>query len=345
MAVKLGRFEMPDRLIKDEKTATENYAKFIAEPFEAGYAHTLGNALRRVLLSSLEGAAITAVKIDGVPHEFTTMDNVLEDVAEIILNLKGVLLTSHKRETRTLELSAKKKGPVTAAAIKSDGVVDILNPEHHLFTITKDRAVHMEITVDIGRGYSPAEENKKGEQPIGVIAMDAVFNPVRNVKYYVESTRVGQQLNYDRLVLEIKTDGRLVPDEALKQASAVLREHLNIFVDYDENYVEFEQKKEKKADEQQDLAKLLNMSINEIELSVRAANCIASANIKTIGDLVSKTEAEMLKYRNFGKKSLNEIKTIIENMGLSLGMEVGDFAVEKKIIEDEEEDEEENSED
>ena len=325
MAVKLGRFEMPSRLTKDEKTATDNYAKFIAEPFEVGYAHTLGNALRRVLLSSLEGAAITAIKIDAVPHEFSTMENVEEDVSEIILNLKGVLLVSNKRETRKLELKAKKKGPVTAADIKTDGVVEVLNPDQHLFTITKERAVHMDITVDIGRGYAPAEENKKEEQPIGVIALDAVFNPVRKVKYYVESTRIGQQLNYDRLVLEVTTDGRLVPDEALKQASAVLREHLAIFVDYDESYVEFEQKEEQQEDEQQDLAKLLQMSINEIELSVRAANCIASANITTIGDLVSRSEAEMLKYRNFGKKSLNEIKAIIESMGLSLGMDVGEF--------------------
>jgi DNA-directed RNA polymerase subunit alpha len=342
MAVKLGRFEMPNRLTKDEKTATDNYAKFIAEPFESGYAHTLGNALRRVLLSSLEGAGITAVKIDGVPHEFSTMDNVHEDVAEIILNLKGVLLVSNKREPRKLELKAKKKGPVTAADIKTDGVVEVLNPDHHLFTITKERAVRMEITVDIGRGYEPAEETKKEDQPIGVIVLDAVFNPVRKVKYYVESTRVGQQLNYDRLVLEVTTDGRLVPDEALKQASAVLREHLAIFVDYDESYIEFDEKEEAKEDEQQDLAKLLQMSINEIELSVRAANCIASANITTIGDLVSRSEAEMLKYRNFGKKSLNEIKAIIESMGLSLGMDVGDYMsdVESVAVEEEESSEE-----
>jgi DNA-directed RNA polymerase subunit alpha len=322
MAVKLGRFELPNRVVKDEKTATDTYAHFVAEPFEAGFGHTIGNSLRRVLLSSLEGAAITAVKIAGVQHEFSTIKGVTEDVAEIVLNLKKVLCVSHLRKTRTLSLDVKREGPVTAADIESDGTVTILNPKQHICTLTENRRLTMELDIGVGRGYKPSELLKGDDDPIGKITMDALFSPVRKVKYYTENTRVGQQMNYDRLVIEVWTDGRLTPDEALKQASAILRKHLDVFVDYDEAYVEFEAPKRERKDEEEELRRLLTMPITEIELSVRAANCIANAQIQTIGDLVQKTEADMLKYRNFGKKSLAEIKHILEGMGLSLGMKV-----------------------
>lgn len=322
MAVKLARFEMPKRVLKDEESATNTYGRFVAEPFEAGFGHTIGNSLRRVLLSSLEGAAITSVKIDGVQHEFSTISGILEDVSEIVLNLKKVLLVSHSRTPKVLELKVKRKGEIVAGDFQTDAAVEVLNPDQLICTATVEKKIRMEAGVAVGRGYVPLELNKLPEQPIGVIAMDSIFSPVRRVKYHVENTRVGQQMNYDRLVMEIWTDGRLTPDEALKQASAILRAHLGAFVDYDEKYVEFEAEEEKEEDAKAELRKLLETPIGEIELSVRAANCISAANIKTIGDLVQKTEVEMLKYRNFGKKSLNEIKSILEGMGLSLGMDL-----------------------
>jgi DNA-directed RNA polymerase subunit alpha len=334
MAVKLGRFELPNRVVKDEKTATDTYARFVAEPFEAGFGHTIGNSLRRVLLSSLEGAAITAVKIAGVQHEFSTIKGVAEDVAEIVLNLKKVLCVSHSRKARTLNLDVKREGPVTAADIESDGTVTILNPKQHICTLTENRRFTMELDIGIGRGYQPSELLKGEDDPIGKIAMDALFSPVRKVKYYTENTRVGQQMNYDRVVIDIWTDGRLTPDEALKQASAILRRHLDVFVQYDEHYVEFEAPKRERRDEEEEQRRLLLMPISEIELSVRAANCIANAQIKTIGDLVQKTEADMLKYRNFGKKSLAEIKSILEGMGLSLGMKVDHLLVRRDEAEE-----------
>jgi len=330
MAVKLAPFEMPKRVVKQEESATDTYAKFVAEPFEAGFGHTIGNSLRRVLLSSLEGAAITSVRIDGVQHEFSTISGILEDVSDIILNLKKVLLVSHSRTPKTLELNVKRKGEIVAGDFQTDAAVQILNPDRLICTATVEKKVSMQASVSIGRGYVPSELNKLPDQPIGVIAMDAVFSPVRRVKYYVENTRVGQQMNYDRLITEIWTDGRLTPDEALKQASAILRAHLGAFVNYDEHYVEFEAEQEKEQDAKARMRKLLETPISEIELSVRAANCIAAANIKTIGDLVQKTEAEMLKYRNFGKKSLAEIKGILERMGLSLAMDLTNIFGPKK---------------
>jgi DNA-directed RNA polymerase subunit alpha len=329
MAVKLARFEMPKRVIKEE-TATDTYGKFIAEPFEAGFGHTIGNSLRRVLLSSLEGAAITSVRIEGVQHEFSTIPGILEDVTEIVLNLKRVLLISHSRAPKTLELKVKRKGEIVAGDFKADAAVEILNPDQLVCTATTETKVNLEARVSVGRGYAPSEEIKSPDDAIGVIAMDAAFGPVRRVKYFVENTRVGQQMNYDRLIMEIWTDGRLTPDEALKQASAILRAHLGAFVDYDEEYLEFEAGEEEEEDAKAELRKILDTPLSEIELSVRAANCIASANIKTIGDLVQKTEAEMLKYRNFGKKSLNEIKSILEGMGLSLGMNLSETLAGRK---------------
>ena len=332
MVIRLGRFEMPRRLLKEEESATDTYSKFIAEPFERGYGYTIGNSLRRVLLSSLEGAAITSVKIGGVLHEFDTIDGMVEDVTELILNLKKVLLVSHSREEKTIELKVSKKGEVTAADISTDGTVEVVNPSHHIAQLNKVVNLNIEMEVAVGRGYRPSERNKEEEQPIGVIPIDSIFTPVKKVSYRVEDTRVGQISEYDKLILEIWTDGRISPEDALMRAAAVLREHLTVFVDYDKQpiKIEEEEKEVQEREEEEKLERLLRMSIKEIELSVRSSNCIEAANIKTIGDLVQKTEAEMLKYKNFGKKSLNEIKAILTGMGLSLGMRLPQAVGEKE---------------
>ena len=322
MSVKLGRFEMPSRLYREEETSTPTYAKFIAEPFERGYGYTVGNSLRRVLLSSLEGAAITAVKIEGCLHEYATITGIVEDVSDMILNLKKVLIKLHTRTPRTLYLKVNKEGEAKASDIQLDSNVEILNPDLHIATLNKKVNLQIEIQVGIGRGYCPAERNKQPNQPIGLIPIDSIFTPVKKVKYFVENTRVGQITDYDKLIVEIWTDGRITPEEALKQSSAIMQRHLDVFVDYDENYVEFERTEATQKSEEAKMEKLLATPISEIELSVRSANCINNANIKTIGDLVVKTEAEMLKFRNFGKKSLNEIKAILTSMGLSLGMKL-----------------------
>ncbi|MCX6356983.1 MAG: DNA-directed RNA polymerase subunit alpha [Candidatus Aureabacteria bacterium] len=324
MVIRLGKFELPKRLVMDESAATGTYAKFVAEPFERGYGHTLGNAIRRVLLSSLEGAAITTVKINGVLHEFDTMDGMVEDVTELILNLKRVLLVSHSREPKKIELKVDKKGEVTAADITTDGTVEVVNPAHHLAQLNKKVPLVIEMEVEVGRGYRQAESNKREGQPIGVIPLDSLFTPVTRVAYHVEDTRVGQISEYDKLILEVWTDGRIKPVDALMQAALILREHLSVFVDYDKHPLQIEEEAKEESDKQkeQEIERLLGMSINEIELSVRAANCINAANIKTIGDLVQKDEVEMLKFKNFGKKSLNEIKAILTGMGLSLGMQL-----------------------
>jgi DNA-directed RNA polymerase subunit alpha len=311
---------MPKRLIKDDQTATPTFAKFVAEPFETGYGHTIGNSLRRVLLSSLEGAAITSIKIDGAMHEFATIDGVVEDVTDIVLNLKKVLLKAHVREPQTLMVSAHKEGAVTAGDIKLNQNIELVNPDQIICTLDKKKKFEMELEVKVGRGFCPGDENKKPDQPIGVIAVDSLFSPVTRVRYAVESARVGQRTDYDRLILEVWTDGRISPDDALTQASAILQHHLDVFVGYDKNAIEFEQVEDKQDEEKGKLRKLLNMSVNEIELSVRAANCLNNANITTVGQLAMKTEAEMLKYRNFGKKSLNEIKDKLAALGLTLGM-------------------------
>ena len=328
MPVRLGRFEMPKRLTKEDSTATDTYAKFFAEPFETGYGHTIGNSLRRVLLSSLEGAAVTSIKIDGAMHEFATIDGVVEDVTDIVLNLKKVLFRCHSRDPQMLLLSVNKEGNVTAADIDCNQNVNCVNPKQHICTLDKKKKFEMELEVKVGRGFCPGDENKKTDQAIGVIAIDSLFSPVTRVKYSVESARVGQRTDYDRLLLEVWTDGRISPDDALTQASAILQHHLDVFVGYDKNAVEFEEVADKQDDEKAKLKKLLNMSVNEIELSVRAANCLNNANITTVGQLAMKSEAEMLKYRNFGKKSLNEIKEKLTALGLTLGMNIDPVLLE-----------------
>ncbi len=330
MPKRLGKFELPNKLTKVEEGATPTYAKFIAEPFEAGYGHTIGNSLRRVLLSSIEGAAISSIKIDGVNHEFQSIDNVVEDVTDIVLNLKKILIVSHKREPLSLLIKASKAGKVTAADIQADANITIINPDQLICTLDSKRSFEAEIEIKTGRGYCPGESNKKEEQAIGVIPIDSLFSPVRLVKYTVENTRVGQITDYDKLVLEVWTDGRITPDDALKQSASILKHHLDVFDRVSEEVFEFDSQQSEVSEEQNKLRKLLNMSVNEIELSVRAANCLNNANITTVGELAMKTEQEMLKYRNFGKKSLNEIKEKLEALGLSLGMKFDERLLENK---------------
>ena len=320
MPIRLSRIEMPQGVQKDESTATATYARFTAEPFEIGYARTIGNSLRRVLLSSIEGAAIATVKIAGVSHEFSTIQGCAEDVTDIILNLKRVLLKTVSRDSQTITLKAQGPCTVTAGDFAAANNIEVLNPRQEICTLDVDGAIEMECEVRTGRGFCLADGNKKPDQDIGTIAIDSIFSPVTRCNFLVENTRVGQRTDYEKLVLDIWTDGRIDPEEALKTAGAVLRRHLDVFVDYaGEETLEFDDAEKKDADERERLRKLLNMSVNEIELSVRAANCLNNANISTVGELASKTEADMLKYRNFGKKSLTEIKAKLVQLGLSLG--------------------------
>lgn len=330
MPKRLGKFELPNKLTKVEEGSTPTYAKFIAEPFEAGYGHTIGNSLRRVLLSSIEGAAISSIKIDGVNHEFQSIDGVVEDVTDIVLNLKKILIVSTKRDAITLSIKASKAGAITAADIQADANITIVNPDQVICTLDSKKTFEAEVEIKTGRGYYPGEANKKEEQSIGVIPIDSLFSPVKLVKYAVEATRVGQITDYDKLNLEIWTDGRVTPDDALKQAASILKHHLDVFDRVSEEAYEFENQQSEVSEEQNKLRKLLNMSVNEIELSVRAANCLNNANITTVGELAMKTEQEMLKYRNFGKKSLNEIKEKLEALGLSLGMKFDERLLDTK---------------
>ena len=329
MPKRLGKFELPNRLVKLEETATDTFATFQAEPFETGYGHTIGNSLRRVLLSSIEGAAISSVKIDGVQHEFQSIEGIVEDVTDIVLNLKKVLLVAEGRGTNSLIIDVNREGPVTAADIQEDANIKVVNPDQIICTLDKKQRFLAEMEVTVGRGYCSGEENKQPDQPIGVIPVDCLFSPVKLVKYSVENTRVGQEMDYDKLVLEVTTDGRITPDDALKQSAAILKHHLDVFDEVSKQDVEFESESKEISEEQNRLRKLLNMSVNEIELSVRAANCLNNANITTVGELAMKSEQEMLKYRNFGKKSLNEIKDKLEELGLSLGMTIDERLLEK----------------
>lgn len=322
MSVRLGRFETPKKIVKDESVSTNVFGRFIAEPFEIGYGTTIGNSLRRVLLSSIEGAAIVAVRIDGVYHEFCTIPGVVEDVTDILLNLKNVRIKSFSRELVTVHLKKKGPGDVTAGDVITEGKVEILNPDCHIATLAQDGKLDMEMEIRIGRGFCTAEANKMPEQDIARLPIDAIFSPVQRVNFKIENTRVGARTDYERLILEIWTDGRVTPDDALTTSAAILRHHLDVFVSYDTEILEVHDVEKKLDAEREELRRKLMMSVNEIELSVRAANCLNNANITTIGQLVQRTEAEMLKYRNFGKKSLNEIIAKLKELGLSLGMTI-----------------------
>ena len=331
MPKRLGKFELQNRLSKGDDTSTDTFAVFQAEPFESGYGHTIGNALRRVLLSSIEGAAVSSVKIEGVQHEFQSIEGIVEDVTDVVLNLKKILFVAEGRDTVNLIIDVEKEGAVTAGDIQLVNGISVVNPEHVICNLNKKQRFFAELEVRVGRGYCPGEENKKEDQPIGVIPIDSLFSPVKLVKYSVENTRVGQELDYDKLILEITTDGRITPDEAIKQSSAILKHHLEVFEQLSDEAIEFENETKEISEEQNRLRKLLNMSVNEIELSVRAANCLNNANITTVGELAMKSEQEMLKYRNFGKKSLNEIKDKLEQLGLSLGMKIDERLLDNPI--------------
>ncbi len=319
MGISWKTFEMPKKLEYDEKTYTNYYGKFAAEPFERGFGSTIGNSLRRILVSSTEGAAVTSVKIDGVLHEFSTIPGVLEDVPQIILNIKQLVLKSHSRSPKIVRLKASKKGEVTAKDIVTDDTVEVINPDLHIATLTKDTKFNMELEIGKGRGYVPAERNKKEGQPIGVIPVDSVFSPIRRVNFRVEDTRVGQVTDYDKLIIEIWTDGGIEPKEAVLYAAHILKGHLDVFSKLGQ--VEIEDHVEEESKEDKELIDKLALPVTELELSVRSNNCLREARIKSIGEIVYKTEQDMLQYRNFGKKSLTEIKEVLKTMGLSFGMD------------------------
>lgn len=326
--MQIGNVQVPKFLDYEKESLTPTYGKFIAEPFERGYGQSVGNSLRRILLSSITGAAVTSAKFEGVSHEFSSIPGVVEDTTEIILNLKELKIKLFSPGPKTLRLSVKGERNVVAADIQADADVEILNPQLHLATLTEEDAVlDLEIEVAEGRGYAPAERNKREGQPIGIIPVDSIFTPVTQVKYSVESARIGQMTDYDKLIMEIWTDGRIHPEDSLAHASKILRDSLQIFINFEEEPI---QQDDSVSEEEERLRELLNESVEELELSVRSANCLKTANIKTIGDLVRKTESDMLKYKNFGRKSLNEIKEILGGMGLSFGMDVDSILLKGK---------------
>jgi DNA-directed RNA polymerase subunit alpha len=324
----------PKRLEVDSETHDRFYGKFSCEPLERGFGTTLGNALRRVLLSSLRGAAITAVRIKDVYHEFSAIPGVLEDITEILLNLKQVRVKMVGDGVKIVRLEAQGKGEVKAGDIQTDGTLEILNPEHHIASLAADGQLSLEMTVKSGKGFVPAEANKEEDQPIGYIPLDASFSPIMKVNYVVTQARVGQRTDYDKLTLEVWTDGSLLPENAVAYAAKILKEHLNMFINFEE---EPEGLEERAAEEPPPFNENLYRGVNELELSVRAANCLRNASIRYIGELVQKTEQEMLKTKNFGRKSLNEIKEILGEMGLHLGMKLENFAPPDQMPERKEE--------
>ena len=329
MGIKWRDFQLPKRLECDEATYTNTYGKFWAAPFERGYGVTLGNSLRRVLLSSIEGSAVTSVKFSGVQHEFSTIPGVLEDTTEIILNIKNLVINSHSKIPKTIYIKKDSKGEVKASDIESDETIEIINPDLHIATLTKDVKFHVEMEVAKGRGYMPAELNKKEETIIGEIPVDSIFSPVKKVNFFIENTRVGQKTDYDKLILEVFTNGSISPKDALLYASNILQRHLDIFVNFgtlpdEEEESELEMTKEEVA-----LYEKLRLPISELELSVRSSNCLREANIKIIADLVKRGEEEMLGFKNFGKKSLTEIKELLAGMGLTLGMQIDSRKIKK----------------
>lgn len=335
----------PKRLEAEKETLTETYGKFNAEPLERGYGTTIGNSLRRILLSSLQGAAITAVKIDGVLHEFTTVPGVTEDVTELILNLKEVNLRLHGDGPKTVRISAKGKKEVKAGDIITDGTVEIMNPDHHIATLSKDAKLNMEMTVKWGKGYVTSERNRDDSLPVGAIPVDSIHSPIKKVNFLTSHARVGQITDYDKLTMEVWTNGGVTPTDAVSIAAKILKDQLSVFIGFEEEDYEEVETPYDAGGEGVALGENLLKSVDELELSVRAANCLKKANIKYIGELVQKTENEMLKTKNFGRKSLNEIKEVLTEMGLHLGIKVTDWPpegfVETTDVEAEDTDDEE----
>lgn len=313
----------PKKLQVEEESLTNTYGKFFAEPFERGFGTTLGNSLRRVLLSSLQGAAISSLRIKGVLHEFSAVPGVTEDVTDIILNLKGVRLKMHGNEPRTVRIVRKGEGVVRAGDIITDSNVEVLNPDHHIAVCSKDANLDMDMVVKMGNGYVPADRNRDEKAPIGTIPIDSIFSPINKVNFTVSNARVGQMTDYDKLTVEVWTDGSVKPDDAVAYAAKILKEQLTIFINFDEDVEPDEELPTEEAQEK--LNENLYRSVEELELSVRSANCLKNAGIKLIGELVMRSEAEMLKTQNFGRKSLNEIKDVLVDMGLTLGMKLDGF--------------------
>ena len=327
--MKWKNLTMPKQVVADPGNA-DSYGKFTIEPLERGFGLTLGNALRRVLLSSLQGAAITAVRIDGVLHEFSTLPGVIEDVTEIILNLKQVRLKLHGDGPKKGTFEVRGKGEVRAGNLTVDAEIEVLNPDLHIATLNKDGDLRMEVEIDGGRGYVSADQQSQTDRPIGVIPIDALFSPVLKVNYNVETTRLGQRIDYDKLTLEVWTDCSILPTDAVAVAAKILRDHYNLFIHFEEP-IEEEVEEEVNEDIVR-IRRMLDKSVEELELSVRSSNCLRAAEIKTIGDLVQKSEPEMLKYRNFGRKSLKEIQDILGEMGLAFGMVISEYYESKSPV-------------
>lgn len=318
-------FQMPERVELDELTTTERYGKFIFQPLEKGYGVTIGNSLRRILLSSLPGFAITAIRIDGIVHEFTSLPGIVEDVTDMVLNLKQVRLKATNKKVGKVTVPLKGPGKFTADDIqKASPEVEILNPEIHIATLNKDADFEIELRIGRGKGYVTAEENKMPDQVVGVIPIDSVFTPIVNVRYFIESTRVGQQTDYEKLTLEVETDGSVNPKEAVAYAGRVLRDHIQFFINFDASQETEKEEVEQDAEIAQ-IRKILLTPVDELELSVRSHNCLRAADIRTLGDLVRKEESELLKFRNFGRKSLAELTTIVDENNLTFGMDVDKY--------------------
>ncbi len=314
---------MPKEVVNDQSSAIENYSRFIIEPLERGYGHTIGNGLRRVLLASIQGAAPVSMRISGCLHEFSTIKGVYEDVTEIVLNVKKICARMHADEMRTMKVTANSKGKITAGMLQGDGSVEIINTDLHICELTEDIEFEMEVDIDGGRSYQVAEQNRRPDAPAGTIFLDALFSPVVKVAYQVENTRIGQRTDYDRLILEVTTDGSITPEDSLSYGAKLLKDHLQLFIHMDEEVLVEEEDEE--DEEVVRVRNLLKTRVDELELSVRSSNCLRAANIQSIEDLVTKTESEMLKYRNFGRKSLNEISAILEEMELSFGMDISRY--------------------
>lgn len=323
-----SNLRMPDSVVLDESTYSDTFGRFYLEPLERGYGVTLGNSLRRVLLSSLQGSAITAIKVSNILHEFTTIEGVVEDVAEIILNLKQVRLKSLNKKPVKIDIPFEGEGEFKAGDIqKFSNEIEILNPDLHIATLNKNAKFDLEIRIGRGKGYVPSYENTSPEYTIGVIPIDSIFTPIKNVKYDIENVRIGDKNDFEKLTLEIATDGSITPEDALTQAAKILREHIQLFINFDINQEE-EQAVSQKDSEKERIKKILLTSVDDLELSVRSHNCLKAANIKTLGDLVRKEESEMLKFRNFGRKSLAELMDIVESYNLEFGMDVDKFILD-----------------
>ncbi len=340
--MKIQGFHKPKKLECETETQTETFGKFVAEPFERGFGTTIGNSLRRILLSSIPGAAVTNIKIDGITMKFTSLPGVVEDVTEIIMNLKQLRVRLDSDEPKKVAIKAVGEGEIKASDIEHDNSIEIMNPDLHIATLDSDGQLQMEMEIARGFGYVPAEKNENEKNPIGILAVDSIFSPVTKVNYTVENARVGQDADFDRLIMEITTDGSIRPEDALAQAAKILKDYMTVFINFEEEEEEFLVEEETKEEDEEKTKMVANLcrSVDELELSVRSQNCLKNANIKSIGELVQKTEQEMLKTKNFGRKSLNEIKQLLTQMSLGFGMKLEEWPIKEPIKADDAEVEE-----